>query len=91
MNEIKTKRWFESEVARYGAIIVFFVPITIFFFGIKTDIALIQQSIWNINSNHEAHIQDILSALKDMRQEQLDQEKQIIELQKQMIVILNKR
>ncbi len=40
-----------------------FNPIT----TIQKDIALIQQSIDNINTNHETHIQDILQQIKEMR------------------------
>lgn len=91
MDELQTKKWFESEVARYGALLVFFLPIVWFIFGIKTDIALIQQSIGNINQNHEAHIQDILGQIKDLKEEQINQQNEIIDLQKQVLVIIQKK
>jgi hypothetical protein len=66
---------------------VVFSPIN----GLKTDIALIQQSISNINTNHEVHIQDLTQGIKDIKVEQVNQESQIIELQKQLITILSKK
>lgn len=56
----------------------------------KTDIALINSAIANINSNHEVHIQDLTQDIKEIKLEQLDQQKQIVELQKLLIAITKK-
>ncbi len=65
------------------------VGIALFVFGVakpyyemKENIALVQKDISVINSNHEVHIQDIL-------QEQKEQSAQILELQKQIIILVN--
>jgi len=58
------------------------------YYKIQTDIALIQASIANINTNHEAHIQDLTQDIKEIKVQQVDQQKQIIELQKQLIVVV---
>lgn len=79
-----------TEVKWIISIIVFVFGIATPYFGIKQDIALIQASISNINNNHEAHIQDLSQQMKDLGAMQVEQQKQIIELQKQLLVILSK-
>ncbi len=85
----KTEKWWESKITFLIATLTPFVFIVWFIAGIRMDIALIQQSISNINSNHEAHIQDILEQIKDMKTIEINQAGQIIELQKQVLVIVN--
>lgn len=85
--ELKTRKIFESEFARYMGIVILVFPMILFVYQVKTDIALIQQDINNINMNHEAHIQDILQEIKEMKQIAIQQSNQIIDLQKQVIVL----
>lgn len=63
-------------------IVVFVFGIAGPYYSMKQDIALIQKDVSIINSNHEMHIQDIM-------QTQKEQSQQIIELQKQLILIVN--
>ncbi len=44
---------------------------------VQKDIALIQQDINTIQLNHEQHIQDILSQIKDLKEKEGEQDKQI--------------
>lgn len=56
---------------------------------VKTDIALIQKDISNINSNHEQHIQDIMQNIKEMKEE--DKElRDKLDIQQQAIIKLLK-
>jgi len=57
---------------------------------INKNIALIQQSVDNINKNHEAHIQDIVQDLKEQKDQILDLQKQSIQLQTANQIILSK-
>jgi len=61
--------------AGVAAIIFVVMPM----YDIKTDQALIQQSIETINLNHEAHIQTILDEIKEIKQKDSDQDKLILE------------
>lgn len=56
---------------------------------VKTDIALIQKDISTINSNHEAHIQDILKNIEELKKQDkaLDDK---LDLQQQAIIKLLK-
>jgi len=76
------KKVLTSEVKFVLGIIVFVFGVAGPFYGMKQDIALIQQNITQINSNHEQHIQDIM-------QDQKEQKQQIIELQKQLIIVIS--
>lgn len=64
-------------------IIVFVFGIVAPFYDMRQDIALTQQSIRTIETNHEQHIQDISQDLKEQKQ-------QIIELQRQLIIITSR-
>lgn len=86
----KIEKWYETKAVFLTTILVPVSAIFLFIGGIKTDIALIQQSIQNINANHEVHIQDILQEIKQMKTEQEKQQDQIIELQKQILVLIKK-
>ena len=68
----------DSEATRTVAIVVAVFSIAGSYFSITKDIALIQASISNINTNHEAHIQDIMQELKDQKSEILDLQRQIL-------------
>jgi len=61
------------------------------YYSQKQDIALIQKDIAIINTNHEAHIQDITKNIEEIKLEQVEQNKQIIENQQQIIILLNKK
>ena len=62
--------------AGIGVIIFVIVPI----YDIKTDQALISQSIQTINLNHESHIQSILDEIKEIKQKDSDQDKLILQI-----------
>lgn len=76
------KQVLSSEVKFILGIIVFVFGVASPYYSMRQDIVLIQKDISTINSNHEVHIQDILQTMKD-------QQSQIIELQKQIILINN--
>ena len=58
---------------------------------IYTDIALIQQSVETIQTNHLSHTQDLAQDIDRLANIQVEQQKQIIELQKQLLVIISKK
>lgn len=89
--EVKLEKWYESKITFLIAIITPMVIVMAFIFSIKTDVAVIQNNISNINTNHETHIQDIMEELKDINNDQKNQNDQIIELQKQILLLNNKR
>ena len=90
-NGEKIEKWWESKLTFMIGAITPLIVILAFLFSMKTDIALIQQSVANINTNHETHIQDILQDIKEIQDDQKIQNNQIIELQKQVLLILNKK
>ncbi len=61
------------------------------YYAMKEDLALIQKDISVINSNHEVHIQDINQNIKEIKQAEINQNAQIIELQKQILIISSKK
>lgn len=69
-----------TEVKYVIAIVGFVLGVVRPYYQMQEHIALIQKDISIINSNHEAHIQDILQGLKEQKQA-------VIELQKQIIII----
>lgn len=73
----------QSEAARYAALLVFFVPVAIFLFNIKTDIELIKQ-------NHLTHIENIEEELSEQKGEIIEIKKDQIEIQKQILIILER-
>lgn len=79
-----------NEVKFVVGIVVFVVGIVAPYYSMRQDVALIQQSISNINTNHEAHIQDILQELKDMKEIGKSQQQQIIDLQKQLVILISR-
>lgn len=85
-NQYLTKK----EIVAIAGVFTFLLPIVISYFQIKTEIALIRQSIDNINNNHEVHIQDILQEIKEIKAKDTEQDKESIELQKQVLIILEK-
>lgn len=70
-----------TEVKWVLGVIMFVFGVAGPYYGIQKDIALIQKDVEIININHEAHIQDILQAQKE-------QSAQILELQKQLIILI---
>lgn len=91
-NEFNTKieAWYESKITFIITLLSPVIIVMLYVSNIQTHIALIQQSIDNINVNHETHIQDIFQQLKEQRAADTVQQAQIIELQKQILIILNK-
>lgn len=85
-NQYLTKK----EIALIVSVVVFLFPVVVSYFKIQTEIALIRQSIDNINNNHTVHIQDTLQEIKEIKVKDAEQDKQSIELQKQVLVILEK-
>lgn len=59
--------------------------------AIKTDIALIQKDISTINSNHLTHLQKYAEEIKDIKQRQSSEDQEIIELQKQILILLQRK
>lgn len=58
---------------------------------INTHLALVEQAQDTIKSNHLQHLQDLAQDLDTLSQIQSDQQKQIIELQKQLYAVINSR
>ncbi len=81
-NDSVIRRVLTSEVKWILGVIMFVFGIATPYYNMKQDVALIQKDIQVINMNHEVHIQDIL-------QTQKEQSQQIIELQKQLILIVS--
>lgn len=79
-----------SEVKYIVGIVLFVGGVVGPYFQMKQNIALIQSDIANINANHEVHDQDIMQAIKDLNAQEVNQEAQIIELQKELIVLTGK-
>lgn len=79
-----------SEVKFIISVIGFVVGVVTPYYSLKQDVALIQNDISNINSNHEVHIQDILQEQKEINQRLEAQHSAIIELQKSNAVLLSK-
>lgn len=88
--ERRAEQWYESKIVFLITILSPVVVIMMFIFGMRTDIALIQQDINTINSNHEVHIQDINQELKEQKEQIIQTQKDIVELQKQLITVLGK-
>jgi len=80
-----------DEVKYIVGILIFIFSIVKPFFGAVQDLALIKADITNINSNHEAHIQDLTQNIKDIKEQQVDQQKQIIDLQRQIITLIGRK
>lgn len=82
---------FNSNLKWLASVAVFVVGVVGPYYDIKTQMALIQQDQSTIKSNHLQHLQDIAQDIKDIKEEQSGQQKQIIELQKQILVLINNR
>lgn len=85
--ESMIKQVLTTEVKFIIGVITIALGVVAPYYGIRQDIALIQSSISNINSNHEAHIQDIQQNIKDLQITVTAQNAEIIDLQKQIISI----
>jgi hypothetical protein len=81
--EYSVIRVLQSEAARYGAMFVFLLPIAVFIYQIKVDIALIKQ-------NHEAHIERTLEELSEQKTQIIEIQKDQVETDKQMLIILER-
>lgn len=79
-----------SEVKFIIAIVTVALGVVAPYYGIKQDIAVINENVANINANHEVHIQDLTQSIKDLQVTVTAQNTEIIDLQKQLIVITGK-
>jgi hypothetical protein len=66
-----------SEVKYVIGIIVFITGVVAPYYTIRQDIALIQKDISIINTNHETHIQDIITELQKMKEDENTIEKEL--------------
>lgn len=85
------EKWYETKVAFLIATMTPLVIVMSFLFGMQRDIAVINNSISNINLNHEVHIQDITQEIKDLKKQQGVDEAQMVDLQKQIISLIKAR
>jgi hypothetical protein len=81
----KVKTILTTEVKFVIAVIGFVVGVVSPYYSMKQDVALIQKDISIINTNHEAHIQDILTEMKELKQTDIAQNDKIIQLQENII------
>lgn len=79
-----------SEAKFVIGVVGFVVGVVAPYYQMKQDVALIQQSISNINSNHEMHIQDLAQQTKDTMVLVQNNQEQIKNLQLQQAVLLEK-
>lgn len=71
-------------------IVAFVMGVVAPYYQMKQDVALIQQSIATINSNHLSHTQDLAQEVKDTVKVLQSQQQQITVLQTQQAVILER-
>lgn len=79
-----------TEVKFIIGVVGFVMGVVAPYYQMKQDVSLIQASIANINSNHEAHIQDLTQQMKDMLVQVQHNQQNIQSLQTQNAVILEK-
>lgn len=87
-SEKNTRAWLTTEVKFAIAVITFVIGVITPYFAIQKDIALIQKDISIINVNHETHIQDIVTDIKEIRVEQKEQNGRIEQNQQAIIKLL---
>lgn len=78
-----------NEVKFVVGILIFCLGPVRSYYKMEESMALMQKDISIINSNHEMHIQDLTQEIKDIKQAEIIQNQQIIEMQKQVLIILN--
>lgn len=71
-------------------IVGFVIGVAAPYYQMKQDVALIQQSIATINSNHLMHTQDLAQEVKDTVSVLQSQQQQITILQTQQAIILER-
>lgn len=71
-------------------IVAFVMGVVAPYYQMKQDVALIQQSIATINSNHMQHTEDLAQQVKDTMSLVAAQQNQINNLQTQQAVILER-
>lgn len=76
-NDTKLKQWLTGEVKFVIAVLGFGFGVVAPYFNITQNIALIQKDISIINTNHEAHIQDILVVLSKLKEDEVLIEKDL--------------
>lgn len=79
-----------TEVKFVIGIVGFVMGVVAPYYSMKQDMALIQQSISIINSNHLTHTQDLAQEIKDVVNVLQNQQNQINNLQTQQAVLLEK-
>lgn len=79
-----------TEVKFIIGVVGFVMGVVAPYYSMKQDVALIQQSIAVINSNHMTHTQDLSQEVKDIVNVLQSQQQQITVLQTQQAVILEK-
>jgi hypothetical protein len=85
-----TKGIFRSELKWVFAIIAMLGTVVYPYFSIKQDVALIQKDIAVINSNHLGTTQRLAEQMATMQINLVENQKAVIELQKQTLVILQR-
>lgn len=80
-----------TEVKFVISIIVFCAGVVAPYYAMRQDIALIQRDIATINSNHEAHIQDILQEIKEIKVKDETLQDMIVQNQKTIIMLQSRQ
>jgi hypothetical protein len=88
MNESKILKAIRTEAGVVVSIVTIAIGIIFPYFGIKTDIALIQKDISIINTNHEAHIQDILTRMEKNDLEETAQNDRLEQMNNALIKLM---
>lgn len=87
-DESKILKVLRSEAGIVVSIVTILVGIMVPYFNIVNDISLIQKDIAIINTNHEAHIQDILQSIKEMNAKNAEQDRDIQNSREALIKLL---
>lgn len=89
-SELGVRRIFESEIGRYAAIFMFFIPLMVFGWSIEKNMQATQLDIALIKQNHLAHIETIEKELTEQKEALIQLQKDDNETQKEILVILEK-
>jgi len=71
------KKVLTTEVKYVIGLLVFGFGVVTPYFQMRENISLIQKDISTINNNHEAHIQDIMTELKEIKKNEVELEKNL--------------
>jgi hypothetical protein len=89
--ETQIKSWFITEVKYIIGVVSICATVGVPYFSIRQDIALIKKDISIINSNHEVHIQDIVTELKKIKEDEITIEKNLAVTNQVLIDHLNNK